>query len=148
MQHAFWVRGTIIFQLVTALIHSLSFFASQEPANPTEVELLALMSTYKMDMGQGFHRSMADIMVSLSACMTLLCAGSGLINLVLYRAGIEPHIMRQIMLVNALVFGAGLVVMVFFAFLGPIVCFALIWICAVMAVFMRPMAANASGTRT
>jgi hypothetical protein len=133
MKHSFWVRGTYIFQLATAIIHSMSFFAEQKGANETEAQMLQLMTQYKMDMGQGFHRSMADIVTSLSACLTLLCLMAGLMLLVLYRSDISKLVLKRILLINSLVFAAGLVMMAVFAFLPPVVCFGLITFCSIMA---------------
>lgn len=133
MRNSFWIRGTYIFQLATAVIHSMSFFVEQKASNATEEQLLQLMTQYKMDMGQGFHRSMADIVTSLSACLTLLCLMGGVMLLVLYRSQVSQSIMKRVLLVNTLVFATGLVVMVVFAFLPPVVCFALITFCSMMA---------------
>jgi hypothetical protein len=133
MLFGFWIRATYIFQLTTGIIHSMSFFVEQKGANDTEQQLLQLMTQYKMDMGQGFHRSMADIVTSLSACLTLLCFMGGSMLLVLYRSDVSTTVMKRILLVNSLVFATGLVVMAVFAFLPPVVCFGLITFCSIMA---------------
>lgn len=145
MKTAFWVRGTYIFQLTTALIHSMSFFADQQPANDTEKQLLELMNGYSMDMGAGFHRTMGDIFISLSACMTMLCFLSGLFLLVLWRRRIDAATLKQVLLVNSLVFAAGFAVMARFTFLPPILLFGLILLCSTLAYFsIKPQTANAS----
>jgi len=133
MLFRFWIRGTYIFQLATAIIHSMSFFVEQKGTNATEEQLLQMMTQYKMDMGQGFHRSMAEIVTSLSACLTLLCFMAGLMLLVLYRSDVSKAVLKRILLINSLVFAAGLVVMAVFAFLPPVVCFGLITFCSIMA---------------
>jgi hypothetical protein len=133
MLFGFWIRATYIFQLTTGIIHSMSFFVEQKGANDTEQQLLQLMTQYKMDMGQGFHRIMADIVTSLSACLTLLCFMGGSMLLVLYRSDVSTTVMKRILLVNSLVFATGLVVMAVFAFLPPVVCFGLITFCSIMA---------------
>jgi hypothetical protein len=133
MKAAFWIRGTYIFQITTGIIHAMSFIADQQPSNEKEKQLLDIMYGYKMDMGAGIHRSMGDIFTSVSACMTLLCLFSGIITMLLYRKNIEPATMKQVMLINAITFGSGLAVMIRFAFLPPVVCFGLIFLCSVAA---------------
>ncbi|MBK7788698.1 MAG: hypothetical protein IPN73_09300 [Saprospiraceae bacterium] len=125
---SFFVRVTWIFMVLTAVIHSLSFFAEPTAANETESQLLHLMQSYKADMGAGFHRSMDELFTSISACLSLLCLLGGLVTLYLSKAPIEIKIFRGIMLIHTLIFGIAFVVMLFFAFLPPIVCMGLIFI--------------------
>lgn len=117
-----------ILLLLTAGIHSLSFFSDPNPANETEKQLVDLMQNYKSDMGAGFHRSMEDLLISVSACLTLLCLLGGLIILYLSRTGIETRILKGVMRIHAVVFGIAFVVMMLFAFLPPIVCIGLIFV--------------------
>jgi len=140
MKANFWIRGTYIFQLATGLIHSMSFFVEQQPANEKEKQLLDIMYSYKMDMGAGIRRSMGEIFTSVSACMTLFCLFSGAIIMLLYRKNIEANILKQVMLMNSIAFGIGLAVMIRFAFLPPIVCFGLIFLCSLMAYFSHAKA--------
>lgn len=133
MKASFWIRGTYIFQLATGIIHSLSFFAEQVPANEKEKQLLDIMSNYKMDMGSGIHRSMSEIFISISACLTLFCLFGGAVILLLYRKQIACTTFRPVMLINTIAFGIGLAVMLRFAFLPPIVCFGLIFVCSLLA---------------
>ncbi|HSC54199.1 MAG TPA: hypothetical protein VLC98_11275 [Phnomibacter sp.] len=133
MKASFWIRGTYIFQLATGIIHSMSFFVEQVPANEKEKQLLDIMNNYKMDMGSGIHRSMSEIFVSVSACLTLFCLFGGAVILLLYRKQIAWSALRPVMLINTIAFGIGLAVMIRFAFLPPIVCFGLIFICSLMA---------------
>ncbi|HRD07016.1 MAG: hypothetical protein U0V54_06635 [Saprospiraceae bacterium] len=116
-----------ILLLLTAGLHSLSFFSDPNPVNETEKQLVDLMQNYKSDMGAGFHRSMEDLLISVSACLTLLCLLGGLIILYLSKAGLEPRILKGVMSIHAVIFGIAFVVMLIFAFLPPIVCIGLIF---------------------
>ena len=40
-----WLWVTAIFQLLTALVHSMSFFVKEVPANDTEKQLHELITT-------------------------------------------------------------------------------------------------------
>lgn len=124
----FFVRLTWIFMILTAVIHSLSFFTEPKAANETESQLLYLMQTYKSDMGAGFHRSMDELFTSISACLTLMCLLGGLIIRYLSGKVIEPNTFRGVMIIHTLVFGIAFGVMLFYAFLPPIVCMGLIFI--------------------
>ncbi|HRG21609.1 MAG TPA: hypothetical protein PLQ57_11290 [Saprospiraceae bacterium] len=86
------------------------------------------MQTYKSDMGAGFHRSMDELFTSISACLTLMCLLGGLIIRYLSGKVIEPNTFRGVMIIHTLVFGIAFGVMLFYAFLPPIVCMGLIFI--------------------
>jgi hypothetical protein len=77
---SFCIRAAIIFQLLTAAFHSLSFILKPVAANDTEEQMLRLMRSYKMDMGNGIFRTYSEIVVSLSAGFTLICLFGGLLN--------------------------------------------------------------------
>lgn len=134
----FFVRLTWIFMLLTAFFHSLSFFTEPIAANETEAQLIDLMKNYKSDLGAGFLRSMQELFTSISACLTLLCLLGGMVILYLSKAAIEVRTFRGIMLIHAFVFGIAFFVMLFFAFLPPIVCMGLIFFSsALSAYFMK-----------
>ncbi len=123
-----WVTAAYISQLLTAAIHSLSFVKEPIPQNATEKQLMDLMTNYKQNLGAGFSPTTSDIMTALSACMTLLCLASGLTLWRLSRSAPATKTMQGIMAIQTIVFGIGFVVMLFFTFLPPIVCFGLIFI--------------------
>lgn len=53
-RYLFWIRITAILQLITAGIHSLSFFRNPVPANETERELFELMKTARPKWARSF----------------------------------------------------------------------------------------------
>ena len=71
-RYNFWLWVVVVFQLLTALAHSLSFIVTPVPLNDTEKQLLDLMTNYRLDMGAGFHRSTNNLFMALSACFPLL----------------------------------------------------------------------------
>jgi len=62
-----WLWVAAILQLLTALVHSMSFFAKDVPANETEKQLHELIMTYKKDLGLGFAPTFHDFLMALSA---------------------------------------------------------------------------------
>ena len=125
---SFWLWGLIIFQLLTAAFHSLSFFISPEPANETEKQLHELMYNYKKDMGLGISRSFADVFLSLSVCFTLLCLLGGLVNWYLKKKQISNDVWKGLLLIETIIFGILLMVILRFTFPPPMICATLIFI--------------------
>ncbi len=117
-----WLWASAIAQFLTAALHSISLFVSPEPADETQKQLIALMTNYKLDLGGGFHRSMAELVTALSSCFSFVCLLGGAITvyLLLKRAGAE--VLKGITVINLLIFGAMFVVMIVFTFLPPIIC--------------------------
>lgn len=124
----FWIWGAIITQLLSAAIHSVSFFVNPKPENDTEKQLLDLMSSYKPDLGAGFHPSFASMFTALSLCFTLICLFGALLNWYLKKKKLDPAIWKGVLLIQAIIFGAMFVTMAVFTFLPPIVCTGLIFI--------------------
>lgn len=60
-RYTFWLWAAVIFQLLTAVLHSLSLFVRPEPANETERQLLMLQTTCKMDAGGGFQPTFSNL---------------------------------------------------------------------------------------
>jgi len=58
--------------LLSAAVHSVSFFITPVAQNDTERQLHDLLQNYRADMGAGFHRSTANLFTALSACVPLL----------------------------------------------------------------------------
>lgn len=121
---------TWVFQILTALIHSASFFVDQVPTNETERQLVELMQNYKADLGAGYHRTMEELFTSVSACLTLFCLFGGLMTRYLSKNIENTRILRGVMAINAFTFGIAFIVMLFFAFLPPRVCMGLIFFSA------------------
>lgn len=132
-RYTFWLWAAVVFQLLTAVIHSFSLFVSVEPANETERQIEALITTYRIDAGAGFHPTFENLFTALSSCFTFVCFLGGLISAYLLRKHADASIVKGITGINLLVFGAIFVVMAFLTFLPPIVCSGLIVICLIAA---------------
>jgi hypothetical protein len=132
-QYRFWLKVSVVFQLLTGVIHSLTFLNPSQPANDTEKQMLDLMEHYTMDLGAGFKPTMADLMTCFSICFTLLFFLGGFLNLFLLRkkAGIE--IMKGVIGINVLIFGACFTATFLLTFLPPTICTGLIFISLVLA---------------
>lgn len=135
-RYNFWLWAAIIFQLLTGIFHSLSLFVTPAPQNETERQLLALMTSYKRDLGGGFHRTTAELLAALSSCFTLLCFLGGLTNAYLMRKRVAADILRGVVGIQVLIFGACFVMMLIFTFLPPIILTGLIWLVLIMAYFL------------
>ncbi len=132
---SFWLWSAATFQLLTAAVHSVSFFVKEEPANETEKQLALLTTTYKMNPGGGYHPTMMDLFVSLSFCFVLLCVLAGVLNIYLFRKKIPMNVMKGVMGINAIVFGSCFIVMLFLTFLIPIICTGLVFVSCASAWF-------------
>ena len=115
-----------MFQLITGLLHSTSLFFSPQPANDTERQLYTLVDTYKIDAGW-FHPTFSSMFLALSSCFTFLCLFAALTNGYLLIKHTEPNVMKGIIGINLVIFGAVFAMMAFFTFLPPIVCTGLIF---------------------
>ena len=121
-----WLKTAAIFQLLTAIIHVTTLFITPTPSNETEKQLYSLMDTYKFDFGAGFHRTMNELMLPLSACLTLLCLFGGMLNWYLLKKKTDTGIMKGVININLIVFGICFVLTAKFAFLPPIIMMGLI----------------------
>jgi hypothetical protein len=127
-KYSTWLKTTAIMQFITALIHATTLFVTLPPNNETEKQLLTLMDTYKFDLGAGFHRTMGDMLLVLSACLCLVCLLGGLLNWYLLRKKVGPEIMKGLININLLVFGILLGLTIAFAFLLAIILSGLIFL--------------------
>lgn len=132
-KHTFWLKAAIILQLLTAGLHSLSFINNPVPENDSEKQLIDLMQTYKKDLGGGFAPSMNDLFISLSACLPLLCILGGWINLYLLKKKAVENLLKGVVGINVIVFGACFILMAIFTFLPPIICTGLIFVFLLLA---------------
>lgn len=130
-----WLKTAAIFQFIAAIIHSITLFVSPPPNNETEKQLFALMDTYKFDFGAGFHRTMSELTLSLSACLCLVCLLAGLLNWYLLRKKTEPRIMKGVITINLVIFGILFVLVATFAFLVPIIFIGLIVLFLILSRF-------------
>jgi hypothetical protein len=138
-RYRFWLWTAVVLLLLNTLIHTLTFFFFQSPAqNETERQLLELMTTYQQDFGAGFKRSTQDLLTALSACFSLVCLLGGLMLGFLLRKQAEVRIMKGVVGIHVLVFGICFAVMVAFTFLPPIVLTGLIFLSLLLAYFLMP----------
>jgi|SRR5438445_7973787 len=127
-RYTFWLTAAVIFQFLTGIIHSLSLFITPKPEDATEGQMLNLMTTYKMDMGAGFHPTFMNLFTALSSCFTFLCIFAALINGYLLWKHTEPSVMKGIIAINLAIFGVVFAMLLYFTFLPPIICGGLILI--------------------
>lgn len=126
-RYTFWFTAAALFQLITAILHSLSLFIRPEPANETEQQMLSLMTTYRMDAGAGFTPTFQNLFTALSSSFTFLCLFAALTNGYLLWKGVEDSVMKGVVGINVAIFGVVFLVMAWFTFLPPIICTALIF---------------------
>ena len=136
--YRFWLWFAVVVLLLNALIHSITLFVEPAPANETERQLVSLLVNYKSDFGAGFHRSMKEIFIALSACFSLVCLLGGLTLAFLLRKQAEVRILKGVVGIHVLVFGICFAVMVVFTFLPPIVLTGLIFLSLLLAYFLIP----------
>jgi hypothetical protein len=138
-----WLKTAAIFQFITAVIHAMTLFVTPPPNNDTEKQIFSLMQTYHFDFGAGFHRSMSELTLALSACFSLLCLFGGLVNWYLVKKQIEPEVMKGVVTINLIVFGICFALMAVYTFLPPILLTGLIVLFLVIArLFIAKVAAN------
>ncbi len=125
---SFWIWGTIVTQLFTGVLHSLSFFVTPEPTNETEKQLMELTRNYKPDAGLGFHPSFKDFFTGLSISFTLICLFGAFINWYFRKKNLAPELWNGFLLIEAVIFGALFIAMAVFTFLLPVICTGLIFI--------------------
>jgi uncharacterized iron-regulated membrane protein len=119
--YTFWLKATIVFQLLTAGVHALSFLASPQPSSDAEKQMLDLMVNIKSDMGAGFSPSMMDLFLALSSCFSLVYLLGGLLNIQLLRKKVDAETMKGVLNINILVFGMSFIIMFFLTFLPPVI---------------------------
>ena len=100
-----WLKMTAILQFIAAVIHAITLFVTLPPNNETEKQLFTLMDTYRFDFGAGFHRTMGELILALSACFCLVCLFGSFLNWYLLRKKVETGIMQGVITINLLVFG-------------------------------------------
>jgi hypothetical protein len=60
-RYTFWLWMAVVFMFLTGAVHSISLFVSPVPANEVERQMIELMTTYKSDLGAGFHPTMENL---------------------------------------------------------------------------------------
>ena len=117
--------------LIVGLVHSLSFFAKQVPANDTERQLLDLMANYRFNL-MGSMRSMNNLLRGFSISFMLAALVMGAVDLVLCRE--RAALLKRVALVNTIWLATMTVVSLRYFFLMPtsflvvtLLFFALAW---------------------
>ena len=122
-----WVIAAIVFQLLTAAIHSISYFVKPTAANETEKQFLDLFNNYRTDMGAGFSPSTAELFMSFSISFTLIFVFGGLINIALIKTRASQNVLKAIFGIETIIYGGVFVATAALTFLPPIICTALIF---------------------
>lgn len=137
-RYTFWLTAAVLFQILTAILHSLSFFVEPDLGNDTKRQLHELITTYREDMGAGFHPTFFNLFTALSACYSLLCLLGGLTLGYLLLKHTEPNLMRGMIAINLAIFGVCFIVMFFLTFLPPVVMTGLIVVNLLAAFLLVP----------
>ncbi len=127
-----WLKTAAIFQFINVIIHLPSLFITPAPNNETERQLFTLMDSYRFDLGAGFRRTMNELTLVFSVCLSLLCLLGGSLNWYLLRKNIEPGTMKGVITINLVVFGILSVLTIMFTFILPIVSIGLIVLFLIM----------------
>jgi hypothetical protein len=130
-----WLWIAAILQLLTALVHSMSFFAKDVPANDTEKQLHELIMTYKKDLGLGFAPTFHDFLMALSAGFALLYLFGGLLGIYVIRKKSSPDFLKGFLNISILVYGINFIVAAYFTFIIPISFTCLVFIAVLIARF-------------
>ena len=130
-----WFKSAAVVQIITGLIHSLSFLFEPKAQNETEKQLLNLMTTYQNDLGFGFSPTQMDLFLALSSCFSLMYLFGGISNFFLLRKNIDVRILRELLIINILFFGTSFVIMFFMTFLYPVILTGLTFVLLVVSYF-------------
>src|SRR5215831_10708093 len=125
-RYTLWLWIAVVFMFLNALGHSISFFIKPAPENETDRQLMVLMTTYKHDLGAGFHPTTMNLFTALSSCYSLLCLLGGLTLAFLLKQQVNRGAIKGIVVINLLVFGICFILMAIFTFLPPILLTGLI----------------------
>lgn len=93
-----FIAGAVVVLLLGA-VHVLSLVTKQVPANDTEKQLFALMTSYRFDL-MGSMRSMDNLFRGFSTMFVLCMLGIGSISLIV--SGERPALVKKVALVNTL----------------------------------------------
>ena len=137
-RYTFWLTAAILFQFLAACLHILSLFAPHQINNDAERQMQELITTYRMDMGAGFHRTLGDLFTSVSTCYPLLCLLGGLTLGYLLIKHTEPALMKGLIAINLAIFTVCLIVFFFFAFLPPVLATGMIVVNLLAAYILVP----------
>ncbi|MGZ8508915.1 MAG: LIC_13387 family protein [Chitinophagaceae bacterium] len=125
---SYWIWGTIITQLLTAIFHSISFFVKEKPGNETEKQLIELVKDYKIEMGAGIKRSFGQLFIGVSACFTMIYILGAVINWYFLQTTVGPAVWKGLILIELLAYGIVFLLQIKFTFLPPIIVTGLVFL--------------------
>ncbi|HEV7700936.1 MAG TPA: hypothetical protein VGO43_11950 [Pyrinomonadaceae bacterium] len=137
-RYTFWLTAAVIFQFLTAVIHSISLFIPLSGDSEVEKQMISLVTTLRLDMGAGFHPTFSNLFIALSSCLSFLFFFAALTNGYLLWKHTEASVMRGVMGINILIFGSLFAVVAYFTFLVPIVCVGLVLVNLLAAFIVAP----------
>jgi len=137
-RYTFWFIAAVLFQFLNAIIHTISLFITPTGDNETEQQMITLITTYKMDLGAGFHPTFFNLFTALSSCLTFLFLFAALTNGYLLLKHTAASVMRGIITINLAIFGMLLLVVTYFTFLFPVVSVGIVVVNLVAALIFLP----------
>ncbi|HLG38476.1 MAG TPA: hypothetical protein VI461_02370 [Chitinophagaceae bacterium] len=123
-----WIWATIIAQILTAALHSLSFIAPAKPRNDMERQLVEITTKYKLDMGAGFKRTFYNLFIGVSSCFTLIFILGAALNWYFLNAGIVGAVWKGFLLIQLVTYGIVFILQIKFTFLAPIIVTGLVFL--------------------
>lgn len=124
---SFWIWGTIITQLLTAIFHSISFFVKGKPGNEKEKQLIELVKDYKIEMGAGIKRSFGQLFIGVSTCFTMIYILGAVINWYFLQTTVGPEVWKGLILIELVAYGIVFLLQIKFTFLPPIIVTGLVF---------------------
>jgi len=137
-RYTFWLWVTVVVQLLTAAVHSISLFITPAPTNDTERQLIDILMNTRLDMGAGIHRSPMNLFIALSSCFSFLYLLAALINIYLLRKKVDPGLVRGMVGIQLVVLGVYFCVAVMLTFLLPITFTGLVFVTLAITFFLTP----------
>ena len=137
-RYTFWLWTAVVLLWLTGIIHSIGIFVPLAPSNETERQMLDLMLHYHLNLGNGFHPTMWDLFRALSSCYSFICFLAAMTIAYLLKNRAAPTLLKGIIRIHLLVFGAVLVVIAFLTFLAPILLTGLVVLSLAVGLLTMP----------
>lgn len=132
-RYRLWLKIAAILLLLTAALHSLSFFNEPTGQNETEKQMINLITTYQIESGAGFKPTFYDLFTGISIGFSLLFIVGGLTLLLLLNKETKDDVLSGIITIYLLVYGGCFAACLYFTFLPPIICTGLIFLSLIIA---------------
>jgi hypothetical protein len=112
--------------IATCFLHLIGHFQVPLPENDTEKQLLDLMATYQIDVGNGEAVTMQGLQKGFSLFFSLFFLWSGSLSLSLsHRLAEQKTLLKNISIINTISLGIGTGISLVYFFLIPTTCIAL-----------------------